>query len=559
MNPNTPLIYSLEDKPPLLQTIALGLQYTCMMFPYLIIVVILCKTQGAVSSSPISFCLIALAISSLLQAMKGRFLGSGYLVPPVVSAIYFPASMKAVFEGGLQLVYGMTLFAGCLEMLFACGAHKIRKLFPPVITGLIIIAVGFQLGLLATSQALAMKQWEDPLYTHNLIAALFTLALMMSLSIWAKGLWRLLSPFIGIASGFALSLWLDIVPSLTSITTAPWIALPRIDDLGYHFSWELAFPFFLAALASSLRTIGAVTTCQKMNDPHWKSPDMKTIKGGLRADGAGCMIAGLLGVPGLNTAPSLVGVSQATGATSRCIAYAIAAWLLTLSLFPKCIYIFLSIPLPVMGSALLFTASFMIAGGIDLITSQKMDTRTVFTLGVSLILGISQPVFSSYYAHLPSYLQMCTNSPLSVITLSSFFLNLFFRLGIQQRVTIHIHGEGTLTELLENKTAAWGLQPALVERVYTSCTALITQLKKGCLKEDDIHIEMTHEPTELTLHCTYKGSLPQVQVSTSLERGMIEETAFTKGLDNYYLDISADHTTTLTRGDNCSICLYFHM
>lgn len=553
------LIYSLEARPPLLHTIALGLQYTCMMFPYLIIVVILDRTQGSVSSAPISFCLIALAISSLLQSINKGFLGSGYLVPPVVSAIYFPASMKAALQGGLHLVYGMTLIAGVIEILFSCVIHKIRKLFPPLITGLIIIAVGFQLGLLATSQALAIKQWDDPLYPRNVIASLITLALMIALSIWARGLWRLLSPFIGIALGFVLSMAFGIVPSLQSVEAAPWIALPKLDDLGYHFSWDLVLPFSLAAIASSLRTVGAVTTCQKMNDPAWKSPNMANIKKGIRADGVGCVIGGLLGVPGLNTAPSLVGVSQATGATSRCIAYAIAAWLLALSLFPKFIHLFLAIPLPVMGAALLFTASFMIAGGIDLITSQKMDTRAIFIVGVSLILGISQPVFSEYYAQLPSWAQMCTNSPLSIITLSSFFLNLFFRLGIQQKAIINIRGEGTFTELLENKTAAWGLQAALVERVHTSFAALIGQLKRGCLKEDTIQVELIHEPTELTLQCTYKGTLPQVRVSSSKERGLIEETAFTEGLENYYLNISADQTTTMTREDACSIRLYFHI
>ena len=77
----------------------------------------------------------------------------------------------------------------------------------------------------------------------------------------------------------------------------------------------------IAGIAAALRVVGVITTCQKINDDDWNRPDLESIRGGMLADGLGCMIGGLLGTIGQNTGPSLVGVSKASGATSRSIAF----------------------------------------------------------------------------------------------------------------------------------------------------------------------------------------------------------------------------------------------
>lgn len=555
------IIYSLEEKPPFLHWILLGLQYACMMFPYLIIIVIIGRTQGIVNTNAISFSLIALGVATILQSLKKGPIGSGYLAPPVISAIYFPASMSAALQGGLHLVYGMTLFAGGVEVLFSFFLQSLRKFFPPVVCGLIIMAVGFQLGLLAISQTLSVALWGSPFYDRHIIASAVTLFTMVSLTIWAKGMWRLLSPFFGIAAGFLLSLFLQIVPSLTQMKESPWFSFPSLDAIGYQFSWDLALPFAMAAIASSLRVVGGVTTCQKMNRSSWTKPDLKNIKKGIYADGIGCFFGGLLGVSGLNMAPSLIGVARATGATSRCIAYSLALWLFVLAFLPKFIHLFLAIPLSVMGAALLFTASFMIAGGIDLITARKIDTRAILTIGISLLLGVSQTVYSHFFADLPSGLKMFTNSLLSVVTLSAFILNLLFRIGVRQKVSLGDMGKGKegMEDWFQEKANKWGLSSNIVERMRLSAISLNEQLQKGYVKEGEVKIDLIYDPEETILRFAYQGSLPKLRFDIDKERDLIEETSFTEGLSNYFSDISADEIKTTTKNASCSIDLYFHL
>jgi NCS2 family nucleobase:cation symporter-2 len=62
-----------------------------------------------------------------------------------------------------------------------------------------------------------------------------------------------------------------------------------------------------------MRTAGVVTSCQRLNDSGWRRQDMVNIRKGVLADGLATLISGVLGAPGMNTAPSLVGVSSNTG------------------------------------------------------------------------------------------------------------------------------------------------------------------------------------------------------------------------------------------------------
>lgn len=546
------LIYALDERPPFPHLVLLGLQYMCMMFPYLIIVVILGQTQGNLTAGPISFALIALGVSTVLQALKKGPVGSGYLAPPVISAIYFPASMTAVAQGGLGLVYGMTLFAGAIEFVFSFFLTWLRKFFPPIVCGLIIIGVGLQLGLLAISQILSVQEYAKPDYHLHLIASIATIGTMILLTIWARGMFRLLSPFIGIVTGFILSCFMGIIPTFEKVVSASWIGLPGIGGYSYDFSSALILPFVLAAIASSLRVVGAVTTCQKINDTTWSRPNIQNIKKGILADGIGCMLGGALGVPGLNTGPSLIGVAQATGATSRVIAYSLATWLIVLAFLPKFIYLFLTIPLAVMGSALLFTASFMISGGIDLFSARKIDTRSILIIGISLLLGISHEVMPTFYAGLPPFIKMFTNSLLSIVTLSAFLLNLLFRIQIRQKMK---YDENKLLE----KGMEWRLAPDILVRIQKSAKGLYDQVSHGYLKDGEIQLDLIYDPVEVVLKCSYQGTLPKLRFDIDKDKELIEETSFTMGLANYLSEIFPDEIKTSMKNSFCTIDLYFHI
>src|ERR1700677_491318 len=329
------LIYGLDERPPLAHLILLGAQHVAVICPYLVFVTLIAKAAGAssvVASHAVGLGMIAIALATLLQAPRLGPVGSGYLAPPVVSAIYFAPALEAAHHGGLGLVCGMIAFAGVIEMIFAWALPRMRRVFPPVVSGFIVIAVGVELGLIGVRGFLGVYDLHDPNLPRHVGAAALTLAVMVGLGVWGKGLPRLLCGLIGLAAGMAIAVALGMVTSkdVAIINSRPWFALPDPRFLSYRFEPSMMLPFAIAALASGLRVVGVITTCQKINDASWRRPDLGSIRSGVLADGIACFVGGCAAPPGLSAAPSLVGIKKVTGATSRYIAYSIAGWLLLL-------------------------------------------------------------------------------------------------------------------------------------------------------------------------------------------------------------------------------------
>src|SRR5262249_51578451 len=142
--------------------------------------------------------------------------------------------------------------------------------------------------------------------------------------------------------------------SWQSLTAARILDLPRWPGQWPSVSAELIVPFLIAALACCLRAMGDITTCQKINDRDWVRPDLKSIRNGVVADGAGTMIAAFVGCFGGNTYSSSVGVSSAVGVTARVVGFWVGGLLIVMSAFPVVAAGLVSIPNPVLGAAMIF-------------------------------------------------------------------------------------------------------------------------------------------------------------------------------------------------------------
>ena len=315
------LIYGVDELPPWPRLIFLGAQHAVLMSVYLVLTVIVFRSADAshaATLSALSLGMIALAISTILQAIWQGPVGSGYLAPPVFSAIYIGPAVFAAETGGLPAVFAMTIFAGAVEITLAPLLRRLRTLFPPAISGFIVAIVGIQLGVIGIGDLLGIEHIERPTFHEHLVVGFLTQATMCAFSVWGRGVVRLICSMLGIAVGMVGSLVLGLVStdSMQSFLDAPTFAIPEPHYLAYDFRFSLISAFLMAGTAAMLCTVGVITTCQKINDAEWKRPDLGPIQRGILAEGIGCMLGGLSGVIGMNTAPSLVGVSKVTGATS---------------------------------------------------------------------------------------------------------------------------------------------------------------------------------------------------------------------------------------------------
>ena len=317
------LLYAVDERPPLLKLVGLGLQHAALVSIYLVFLVIVAQAAGVGSQMTVtvlSLGMLALAGGAVLQA---SLIGSGYLAVPVFSAIYLGPSIVAAKAGGLGLVFGMTIFAGAFEVALSRALPWLRQLFPPAVSGFIVLVVGISIGLVGIRHVVELGDADPGGYLSHLAVAGLTGGISIALAVWGTGPLRLLGSMVGLVAGFVVALALGLVPkdALQAIAAAPIVAVPVPGQAGLSFTLALAPAFAAAALAATLRTIGVVTICQKLNDADWKRPDLPNIERGVLADGLGCSLGGLVGGMGMCTASSLVGVSRAVRATSRRIAY----------------------------------------------------------------------------------------------------------------------------------------------------------------------------------------------------------------------------------------------
>lgn len=562
------ITYGVDDRPPLAKLIGLGAQHVILMGVYLVIVVIVLRAAGAsddIASNAVRLSLIALAIATAIQAIKKGPIGSGFLAAPVVSAIYLDPSIEAAKHFGLAAVFAMTMYAGILEIILSRFLYYLRAVFPPGVCGFIIVAVGIQLGMVGVQHAFGIQLTTSANETLHLIVAGVTLLTTVGLSIWWRGTIRLMCSFIAIVVGFVLAYVIGLIPAsqLQQLHQAHWLAIPNPDFISYQFEPSLIVPFTIAAIAATLRTIGVVTTCQKINDLDWRRPDMKSIKGGVLADGIGCFLAGLLGNVGINTGPSLVGVSKATGATSRYIGFASAGILILLAFVPKIIALILIMPMAVIGAALMFTGSFMIIGGIQIITSRNIDTRMTFVVGLSLLIGLSRLIFPDFYQGLPSWLQSFTSSMLATAIVSAILLNLIFRLGIRMKASMRLDGENISIKELEkfiiSRKETWNVPQDVIERVLASTKTVMKYIQDLRLAENEITAAVAYDQIDFEVKVHYQGELLSLPYVGQNRTVFVEEESFSYGLADFWSGVYPDTFKYSTTNKQVEIILAFHI
>lgn len=427
------LIYAVNERPPLSTLFILGLQHIMLMSSTLILPVVLVseiggsfeQVRGAVALS-----MIACGVGTILQAIRIRGFGSGFLCPNLVGPNFFGALMGAAWLGGLPLMRGMTIAAGLFEALFARLVHRLRFLFPTEISGLVVLMVGVSLIPLGASKFLGVTFEDEPISGLSLGVAAVTLLAMVAANVWGRGKLRLYGVLVGLVTGYGLSLATGLFgrQELQRVYQAPWIAMPWMEGITQiSFRWSLLPSFLIVSATGALKTMGNLTMCEKVNDADWKEPDMERMGGGLLADAAAVTISGLIGGMASDTSSSNVALSSASGATSRTIGFVAGGLFIVVGFFPKISALLSVMPMPVIGAILIFVTSYMLLSGVQIILSSGMEARKIFVIGVALIFGLSLDIMPGLYAGIQGWLRTLFDSSLTLATVVAVILNQVLR------------------------------------------------------------------------------------------------------------------------------------
>jgi uracil permease len=367
------------------KNLLLGIQHLFAMFGATVLVPALTGMNAAVA-------LITAGIGTIIFHLctKGK-------VPVFVgSSFAFIAGIQIVMQGDparIPYVQGGIICAGLVYValsliILLIGPERMLKLFPPVVTGPVIVVIGLTLAPSALTNA-----------SGNWLISIITLAAVIAVSIFARGYFKLVPILIGITVGYIASILFDLIAhpaealvSFTPILESSWISpFWRIGDFFTLPKFELSAILTLApiALVTFMEHVGDITTNGAVvGQDFLKDPGLhRTILG----DGLATLAAGLLGGPANTTYGENTGVLAVTRVYNPFVLEIASVFAIALGLFGKVGAILQTIPGPVMGGVSILLFGMIAAVGIRTLAESRLDfshSRNLIIVALILVVGL---------------------------------------------------------------------------------------------------------------------------------------------------------------------------
>jgi NCS2 family nucleobase:cation symporter-2 len=558
------ITYGVADSPPILVTVFNGVQLVGLIsinLVYPLLVFRVADTPVELVANLMAIGMLVLGVATFMQAMRLGPVGSGFMCPATFTASYFPPSLLAAKLGGLPMVFGMTLFAGVLEGALAPLLNRLRAVFPIEISGLVIFMIGWSAGIAGLRLLLADP--TAPLTSAECAVAGLTLATMVALNVWGKGLVRMLCALIGIACGYLAAGFAGLVDArqFAAVTAASWVGIPTFGHVSWTFDAALAAPFAIACIAAALKAVGTITICQRMNDADWVRPDMRSATRGVLADGMSTALAGVAGAMGTNTSTPAVGLASATGVGSRKVAYAVGTIFVMLSLFPKLAATLAAVPRAVAVAALLFAVSFVIINGLQVIASRLLDARRTLTLGLAFVGGGAVDVFPAVAASAPKALIPVVGSSFVFATMIALVLNVLFRVGVKRTVNLKVEAEVIEPQKIEDffklNGAKWGARPDVVTRATFGVIQLIDAVRGEYWRGGALDVKASFDEFNLNVDLAYDGDALQFPEQRPSNKQIRESEDGARLMAGYMLRKCADRLRSQRKDGKAIVHLHY--
>ena len=423
-------VFSFEGVPSAGQMIPLGFQHVVAAVVGIITPAILiadtCGLSAGERTLMIQVSLILTAVATLLQLFPifGR-IGSRLPVIMGISFAYIPTLQAIGGQFGLPTILGAEIVGGCVAILFGVFVKWIRPLFPPLVTGTVIFTIGLSLYPTAVRYMAggnATSEWfGNP---RSWAVALITLAVVVYLNNFTKGILKLASILIGMVVGYIIAYFVGIV-DLSGISSAAWFALPEFMPFEIQFVPSACVSLAIVYVVNAVQTIGDLssTTMGGMD----RLPTDKELSGGIIGQGIISILGAFFG--GLPTASysQNVGIVTVNRVINRAVFTLAAGVLLVAGLVPKFASILTTIPQCVIGGATISVFATITMTGIRMITEGGFTPRKSSVVGLSVALGVGITQVEGCLAgsHFPGWVStVFGSSSVVVATIMAILLNL---------------------------------------------------------------------------------------------------------------------------------------
>jgi len=298
------------------------------------------------------------------------YLGSSFafISPVLASTIVGTDGSKDIGKALFGIMLTGILLAIVGAAVHLAGSRWIDLLMPPVMTGTIVMLIGFNLATAAWGESSKSGFWAAP------VTGWITLIAIVLITVLFKGLIGRLSILLGVLVGYVAALIQGQV-DFNAVGEAGWIGLPHFQLPTVDFNVAALFlPVVLVLIAEN---VGHVKSVSLMTGKNYD----KRMGRALLADGLATTLAGFGGGSGTTTYAENIGVMAATKVYSTALYWIAGCIAIVLAFIPKFGQAIATIPPGVIGAA-----GTVLYGMIGLLGARIwIDNKVAFTNPVNLI------------------------------------------------------------------------------------------------------------------------------------------------------------------------------
>lgn len=428
--------YEFYGKIPLKQAIPLGLQHVLAMFvgnlTPLLIICGACGISGSEEFAHLQVSLLqnAMFVAGVVTLVQLYAIGPiGGKVPIIMgTSSGFIGVFKSVADtmgGGVATygaIMGASIIGGLFEGVLGAFIKPLRKFFPSVVTGTVVLSIGLSLISVGVNSFGGGSSAKDFGSAENLLLALFVLIVILMVKHWTKGLTSNSAILIGIIAGYAAAVIMGLLLPNSGITAdgaeytkawvlnwnkvaeASWISIPEFLPVRPVFDVRAIAPIIIMFIVTAVETVGDISGV--IEGGMDREATDKELSGGVICDGIGSSFAALFGILPNTSFSQNVGLVTMTKIVNRTALASGAVFLILCGLIPKLGAIISIMPQAVLGGAAVMMFSSIVVSGIQLITKEHMTPRNLTIVSVALGVGYGMGANTAILAQTPQAVQL---------------------------------------------------------------------------------------------------------------------------------------------------------
>ena len=445
MEKSKELIYGLNDRPPLRETLFAALQHLLAIFvaiitPPLIISSAL-KFDLETTGFLVSMSLFVSGLATFVQCRRFGPVGTGLLciqgtsfsfISPIIGAGLLGVVGGKMDVGlGLSYIFGACMVASVVEMVVSRLLPYTRKIITPLVSGIVVSLIGMCLikaGITSCGGGQSAVDGGTFGSLQNLGLALLVLVSIIFFNRSSNRFLRMGSIVLGLLIGCVAAYALHLI-DFSRISGAGNLNIPVPFKYGLHFDVGSIIGLGLIYLVTAVEAFGDITANSLISGEPVEGPVfLKRAQGGVLADGFNSFLAAVF-----NSFPNSIfaqnnGMIQLPGAASRYVGYFIAGALVLLGLFPVVGQLFSLIPDAVLGGATLLMFGTVAAAGIRIIAATEITRKAVLVMAISFAMGLSVELVPGILDKMPDVIRNIFSSGITTGGLTAILANACIRI-----------------------------------------------------------------------------------------------------------------------------------